>query len=99
MDIPSDVVAAQRAVNEAWQAVEDYRKQVDADRRATAQPAAERHGLPTLRPWTADEETEFERLRQVVIRAAEKRADAMQAAGIASTFESEEAVRAAARAE
>lgn len=99
MDIPEDVAAAQRAADQAWQAVEDYRKRVDADRRATAEPAADRWGSPVLRPWTPEEDEEFERLRQAAIAASEMRAAAMQQAGIVSTYDSEEAIRTVARGE
>jgi hypothetical protein len=97
MDIPASVVAAQRAFDQAWAALEAYRKGVDTDRRATAEPPAERHGLPTLRPWTDDENREYDRLHTTALRASEARAEAMQAKGIASTWDTERAMRAAVR--
>lgn len=98
-EIPEVVVQAQRAVDAAWAAVEAYRREVDADRRATAQPPGERHGLPVLRPWTDDENARYAVLHAAAVRAAEARAEAMQAEGVASTWDTERAIRAAARGE
>jgi|SRR5690242_2185444 len=97
IEYPSDLIAAQRAADRAWAAVEAYRREVDADRRTTAQPPGERHGLPVLRPWTAKEDARFAELHAAAVRASEQRAEAMQAAGVASTWDTERAIRAAAR--
>lgn len=98
-EIPDSVVVAQRAADVAWAAVEEFRKAVDADRRATAQPAGERHERPVLRPWSAEEDARFAELHAAAVRAAEARAEAMQAAGIASSYDAEVAIRAAVRGE
>lgn len=97
-DIPETVVAAQRTFDAAWADLEAFRKQVDADRQATAQPATERHRSPVLRPWTAEEDAEYARLHQAVVEAAGARREGMQREGVASTWDAEREIRAAARA-
>jgi hypothetical protein len=98
-DIPAQVVGAQQAMDAAWAELETYRKQVDEDRRLTAQPPGERHGTPVLRLWTPAETAEYDRLHAAVRAAAEHRAEAMRAAGIASSYDTEAGIRAAARAQ
>jgi hypothetical protein len=98
-DIPDTVVAAQRASTQAWAALETYHKQVDADRRAAAVPATERHRSPELRPWTPEENSEYERLHMAAVEAATVRRQTMQDAGVTSTWETERQMRAAARGE
>lgn len=97
-DIPETVVAAQTAFDEAWAALEAYRKQVDADRWKTKEPATERHRSPVMRPWTAEEDAEYARLHRAVVEASGARRKAMQAEGVTSTWDSEREIRAAARA-
>ncbi|NUP46142.1 MAG: hypothetical protein HOW97_02330 [Catenulispora sp.] len=97
-EIPDEVVQAQRVVDAAWAELAAFRKAVDADRRKTAQPPGERHGLPVLRPWTDAEDARYAELHAAVVAASEARADAMRAAGIESTWDTERAIRAAARA-
>lgn len=99
MDIPPQVIAAQRAADEAWQAVEDYRKAVDADRRSTAEPPTERYRSPVLRPWTVEESARYRELHAAAVAASEARAAAMLDEGIVSTFDTEKDIRAAARGE
>ncbi|MFI0718432.1 hypothetical protein [Streptomyces sp. NPDC021224] len=96
-DIPETVIAAQCASTQAWADLEAYRKRVDADRRKTAVPPTERHRSPELRPWTAEESAEFERLHIAAVEAATIRRQAMQDAGIPSTWDMERDMRAAAR--
>lgn len=96
-DIPASVIAAQRASEEAWAALEAYRKKVDADRRATGTPPTERHRSPELRPWSDEENAEFERLHIAAVEAATIRRQAMQDAGVASTWDTERDMRAAVR--
>lgn len=97
-DIPETVVAAQTTFDRAWADLEAYRKQVDADRRTTAQPATERHRSPVMRPWTAEENAEYARLHAAVVQAAADRRAAMAAEGVTSSWDSERDIRAAARA-
>ncbi|MFI0900491.1 hypothetical protein [Streptomyces sp. NPDC020983] len=97
MDIPAPVVAAQAAADKAWADLEAYRKGVDADRRKTAVPPTERHRSPELRPWTDEESARFAELHAAVVQAANARRDAMQDAGIPSTWDTERDIRAAAR--
>jgi hypothetical protein len=97
MDIPADVVAAQVAADRAWAAVESYRAAVDADRRTTAEAAKDRSGLPPLRPWTAEEDAEYDRLHATAVEAASVRRLAMRADGVSSTWETEREIRKAAR--
>ncbi|WP_159012177.1 hypothetical protein [Streptomyces sp. NRRL F-5123] len=96
MDIPETVAAAQRAVNAAWQAVEDHRKTVQAAR--DADPRVElKPGVLVVRPWAADEESTYARLHQAAVEAAEERARVMRESGIVSTYDNEVAIRTAAR--
>lgn len=96
-DIPETVIAAQRASLQAWATLEAYRKQVDADRRTTGTPATERHRSPELRPWTAEEDARFAELHRAAVKASEDRRQAMQDAGIPSTWDTERDIRAAVR--
>jgi hypothetical protein len=98
-EYPEQVVQAQQAADAAWAAVETYRKAVDANRRKTAQPPGERHGMPILRPWTAEESAEYDRLHAAAVAAAEARAEALRGAGIASSYAVEAGIRAAVRGE
>lgn len=98
MDIPAPVVAAQAAADKAWADLEAYRKAVDADRRTTAQPATERHRSPVMRPWTKEEQAEHARLHAAAVQAAADRRAVMAEAGVASTWDTERAIRAAVRA-
>lgn len=99
MDIPEQVTAAQAAADQAWAAVEAYRKTVVEQRRAETPDDPGR--LPwqgrTLRDWTDDEQAEYARLHAGAVAASETRRDAMAAAGIISTYDSEDAIRATTR--
>jgi hypothetical protein len=98
-EIPDVVVQAQRAMDAAWAELEAYRKAVDADRRKTAQPATEGHRSPALRPWTEAEDARYAELHAAAVAAAEHRAAVMREHGVTSTWDTERAVRAAARGE
>jgi hypothetical protein len=95
-EIPPEVAAAQRASDDAWAALEDYRKRVDEQRRADPRVDTGR-GDTMLRLWTPEEDAEYDRLHAAVLAAAQARAAAMVAAGIVSTYTTEGEMRAAAR--
>lgn len=90
------VLEAQRASDAAWSAVEDYRRQVDAQRRAGAEPA-QRGDRQVLRAWTAEEDREFAVLLAAAAAAGGERARALAEAGLTSTYEVESEVRRHAR--
>jgi hypothetical protein len=92
-----EVLDAQRAADDAWARLEQYRKEVDEARRADAQPAEESWGRPVLRPWTEDENAEFAKRRAAAVAASENRARIMREVGLVSTFEVESEVRKHAR--
>jgi hypothetical protein len=96
-EIPPEVAAAQRAADDAWAALEAYRRGVDEQRQADPRVEHPKFG-PILRPWTTAEDAGYDRLHAAVLAAAEARAAAMVAAGIVSTYDSEREVRTAARA-
>lgn len=98
MGISGSVVAAQRAVDEAWAALETHRTTVDAARRASPAQGDERSGHSTLRPWTDDENADFRKLHAAVV-ASEERAQVLAREGFTSTFKVEAEIRAAARAQ
>lgn len=97
IEFPSELVEAQRAADAAWAAVEAHRKAVDADRRKTAQPPGERHERPVLRPWTAEEDAEHERLMAVVREAQEAVAASIEAAGLSPTYDVVQGLKRAAK--
>ncbi|CAG6392793.1 hypothetical protein NMG29_06725 [Streptomyces cocklensis] len=96
-EIPTEVAAAQRASDEAWAALQAHREQVNERRQADPRVEHPKFG-PILRPWTTDEDAEYDRLHAAVLAAAEARAAAMVTAGIVSTYSVEGEMRAAARA-
>lgn len=96
MDIPAPVVAAQAAADKAWADVEAYRKTVDAQR-ATDPKVELKPGVMVTRPWTDEENATFADLQRAAVEAATIRRQAMTDAGIASTWDTERATRAAAR--
>lgn len=99
IEIAESIIAAQRVADQAWNALESYRKQVDDRRRAESPDNPNR--LPwqgrTLLPWTEEEQAEFDRLQQAAVAASQARRDAMTEAGQPSTFDVEVAARAGAR--
>jgi hypothetical protein len=97
-EIPAPVAAAQRASDEAWAALQAYRESVNEKRHADPRVEHPKFG-PILRPWTTNEDAEYDRLHAAVLAAAEARAAAMVAAGIVSTYDTERELRTAARAE
>jgi hypothetical protein len=98
IEYPPTLIAAQKAVDAAWAAVEEHRKAVDADRRATAQPPGERHERPVMRPWTPAEDAEHEELMGAVRQAQEKVAAGLEAAGLSPTYDVVQGVKRAAHA-
>ncbi|MBM9506800.1 hypothetical protein [Actinacidiphila acididurans] len=88
-----EVLDAQRAADAAWARVEAYRMEVDAARKASAQPPAERGERPVLRPWTQEENDEFARLHAAAVAAGQERRRIVDAAGLTSSFELEHEMR------
>lgn len=95
-DLNQEAVAAQRAADEAWACIEAYRKRVDARRRRDSQSSSDGRPAP-LRPWTEREDKAYARLHARVVSAAAERASAMHKHNIASTWDTERELRAAAR--
>jgi hypothetical protein len=83
------VLDAQRALDTAWEHVEAYRKDIDADRRATAQSPKERGERPVLRDWMQDEDAELARRRDAAVAAGQDRQAVMAEAGLVSCFQVE----------
>jgi hypothetical protein len=101
--IPVDLVDLQRRSHAAWDAVETYRKDVDAARRAQA--AAEglqtdptrRRESPQLRPWTEEEEDKFAGLMSAARDAALALRKGIVEAGLAQTYDVAQGLHRAAR--
>jgi hypothetical protein len=89
-------IEAQQAFDAAWADLEAYRKEVDADRRATA-TTADGGGRPQLRPWSEEESGKFAKRLAAARKASEDRAAAMASAGLTSTYEIETELRKHAR--
>jgi hypothetical protein len=96
-EIHAEVAAAQRASDDAWAALQAYRESVNAARDSSPRVEHPKFG-PVLRPWTTGEDAEYDRLHAAVVAAAEARSDALVAAGIVSTYDTEGEIRAAVRA-
>jgi len=96
-DLPDHLIQLQRAAHEAWDAVEAYRKQVDAARRAEAGPAPEaKWQMPQLRPWTDEENGEYDRLRQAAVDAQTALRAAIAESGLGHGIETVQGLHAAA---
>jgi hypothetical protein len=97
IEYPSELIAAQKAADAAWAAVEAHRKQVDADRRATATPPGERHERPVMRPWAPEEDARHEELMAAVREAQEAVAAGIAAAGLSPTYDVVQGLKRAAK--
>jgi len=96
-DFPSDLVDLQRRVHAAWDAVEAHRKAVNADRKATATPGAERHSQPVLRLWTEEEDARHAELMAAVREATDARRAALAGSGLGASYDVVQDLHAAAR--
>lgn len=96
VDLPEQLVDAQRAVDAAWAAVEQCRKSVTARRRADGQPEPGRPWAG-LAPWIPEETAEYDRLHASAIRAAEARRAAIDAAGLGHGYDVVQALHLAAQ--
>lgn len=92
IDLPEQLVQAQRAVNRAWAEVEAHRRDVDARRRRDAAAEGARPDEarpwsgPALPPWTDAENARHEELMAAVMAAADARQAALDAAGLGAGY-------------
>lgn len=103
IDLPEQLVQAQRAVDAAWSAVAAHRAAVTARRRADAagagaEPDSRRPwaGVP-LPWWTGDERARYDELHAVVVAAAESRRAVIDRSGLGHGADVVAALHAAAR--
>lgn len=84
IEFPSELVDAQRAVDQAWADVEAHRKQVDSQRREDTPDTPGRPGwiARPMRPWTDTENTEHRRLMAAATAAQEAFAAAFATEGL-----------------
>jgi hypothetical protein len=100
IEYPSDVIAAQQAVDGAWAAVEAHRREVDAARREETPDERGRPGWVArpLRPWTEAEDARHAELLAAARKAAEVRRAALAASGLGEGYDVVQGLHAAARA-
>lgn len=98
---PESLVVLQRAVTAAWAEVEAHRKAVDGERRTGAVVESDptrRWESPALRPWTAEEDAEHERLLAAVTVAAQALREGIRDAGLDGGYAVTQGLHKAARA-
>lgn len=103
-EFPPALVDLQIASTAAWDAVEQHRKQVDAERRAEAAASGARPdetrpwGAIPLRPWTDAEDARHAELLAAARGAAEALRAGILAAGLTPDYATTQGLKDAARA-